>query len=259
MSILMFRKSLFSSTPYCLGLLTSSCSLTTATNVSLPLSLNKLGVSGSLQRPKDGGFKTSKRLGRGGQGKTAGRGRKGWKAKHSQARPHKGFEGGQSGLVKKIPKLGVQRKEVLLAASQGHLRPLCLDKLQIWIDSGRLPKEKTITMQDLCMSGICGRVRDGIVLIAKGKSSLTTPVHIQVTKSTPLAHHAVTSIGGTVESIYTDKAYIHHITAPHKYTHAFSGTYLGLKQRQVFSRYPDMIEKSGDSVLKKILVGMQRK
>jgi large subunit ribosomal protein L15 len=58
------------------------------------------------------GLKKKKRVGRGkaGKGKTAGRGMKGFKARQRRATPTPGFEGGQSGIIKALPKIGLQRK-----------------------------------------------------------------------------------------------------------------------------------------------------
>jgi large subunit ribosomal protein L15 len=56
-------------------------------------------------RPAEGAVQRRKRVGRGksaGQGKTAGRGTKGYKARHNQKL---GFEGGQTPLQRRVPKL----------------------------------------------------------------------------------------------------------------------------------------------------------
>ncbi|HEY1331941.1 MAG TPA: 50S ribosomal protein L15 [Actinomycetota bacterium] len=56
-------------------------------------------------RPAKGSSRPRKRVGRGraaGQGKTAGRGTKGWGARHT---PKLGFEGGQMPLQRRVPKL----------------------------------------------------------------------------------------------------------------------------------------------------------
>ena len=56
-------------------------------------------------KPAPGSRRPRKRVGRGeaaGQGKTAGRGTKGWGARHQ---PKQGFEGGQMPLARRVPKL----------------------------------------------------------------------------------------------------------------------------------------------------------
>src|SRR5205085_11409172 len=61
-----------------------------------------------LTPPRGGGVKEKKRVGRGqasGQGKTAGRGGKGQKARTGNMR-FEGFEGGQMPLQRRLPKFG---------------------------------------------------------------------------------------------------------------------------------------------------------
>jgi large subunit ribosomal protein L15 len=56
-------------------------------------------------KPAEGAVREGKRVGRGkaaGQGKTAGRGTKGYKARHNQKL---GFEGGQTPLQRRVPKM----------------------------------------------------------------------------------------------------------------------------------------------------------
>jgi large subunit ribosomal protein L15 len=53
-----------------------------------------------------------------------------------------------------------------MIANQRKLRPIPLDKLQLWIDLGRLDASKKITIRDICLSGIAGKVKDGVVLLA---------------------------------------------------------------------------------------------
>ena len=103
--------------------------------------------------------KKKKRVGRG-LLSTAGRGRKGFKHRHGKQRVYRGYEGGQSTFVKKMPKLGPQTK-----SKKPLLRPLYLDKLQQWIKLNRLGTK--ISIQDICTSGVAGKVKYGVVLIAK--------------------------------------------------------------------------------------------
>jgi large subunit ribosomal protein L15 len=67
-------------------------------------------LTASNVRDNPGANKKAKRVGRGdrsGKGKTSGRGTKGWHARASKDRPVPGFEGGQSGILSAIPKLGM--------------------------------------------------------------------------------------------------------------------------------------------------------
>ena len=69
-------------------------------------------------------------------GKTAGRGMKGNTARSGGA-VALGFEGGQTPLWRRTPKIGYMHKMF-----QHPLEVLNLDKLQLWIDQGRIdPKQ----------------------------------------------------------------------------------------------------------------------
>jgi ribosomal protein L15 len=76
------------------------------------------------------------------------------------------FYKGQSSFIKKMPKIGVQKREEMLK-NRRYLRPLYLDTLQQWIKLGRIDASKPITIKDICNSGVAGKVKDGVVLLAK--------------------------------------------------------------------------------------------
>jgi ribosomal protein L15 len=64
-----------------------------------------------------------KKLGRGGQGATAGRGRKGWKARHGGGGVMRAFAGGQTTIARAFKKFGPQMREGLIENRQS-LRPV---------------------------------------------------------------------------------------------------------------------------------------
>lgn len=134
------------------------------TTLTIPKPQKLLHLS-NLKVPRNS-FKKRKRIGRGGQKRTAGRGRKGYKMRHSTARNIKSYEGGQSTLVRKIPKFGIQKRQVLLKQKR-HLRPLYLDSLEQFIKLNRIDPTKPISIKTLVQSGICGKVKDGIVLLQR--------------------------------------------------------------------------------------------
>jgi large subunit ribosomal protein L15 len=127
-------------------------------------------ISSKLDKPPQ---KKSKRLGRGGKGKTGGRGRKGWHAKHSQGRMLRAHEGGQSSIAKRFPKIGIQAKQQVKELKR-VLRPFSLEKLQVWIDLGRIDPSKPITMKEICNSGIAGKVKNGAVLLGSVENVFLT-------------------------------------------------------------------------------------
>lgn len=97
-----------------------------------------------------------------------------------------------------------------------------IDRLQEWIDAGRLDPTKPITPKELILSGIVGKsLKDGIKLLGRGEEKLKTPVEIFVSRASNSAIRAVEAAGGKIttrfytreslqrlvrgESIHTDK------------------------------------------------------
>jgi hypothetical protein len=60
-------------------------------------------------------------------------------------------------------------------------RPINLDMLQQWVDDGRLPTDRTITMKDLRDSNCVGRKMGwGVKLLARGAQHIKAPMHLEV-------------------------------------------------------------------------------
>ncbi|KAI0239207.1 YmL10 [Massospora cicadina] len=165
-------------------------------------------------RDNPGATKERKRLGRGrasGHGKTCGRGHKGQKARGGNGKPRLGFEGGQSSILRKIPKRGF--KNVLAR----ELVPLRLNRLQRWIDLGRIDPQKKITLKELLDSKCIRLVRDGVTLLGDGRDFMTTPVEIEVTRATKAAIEHIEKLGGKITTVYYNKLGIRALTCPEKF------------------------------------------
>ena len=84
-----------------------------------------------------------------------------------------------------------------------------MDKIQTWIDQGRLDPTKPITLKELAKSKVI-RIPpgyDGVKLLASHSEVLKTPVHIVVSRASQSAIEAVEKIGGTVTTrFYTPAA-----------------------------------------------------
>ncbi|KAJ3399724.1 YmL10, partial [Chytridiales sp. JEL 0842] len=161
-----------------------------------------------------GAAKKRKRVGRGkgsGVGKTSRRGHKGLKARASKARPVPGYEGGQTGLLRAIPKLGHRVSQKL------KLARLYLDTVQHWIDSGRLDASKKITIKHLVDSGCIGSVKDGVVLLAKGGHFLRDAIDIEVTHVTKTAINLIEARGGKVTCFDYDRKTLRALLKPEKF------------------------------------------
>lgn len=145
-----------------------------------------------------------------GLGKTSGRGHKGWKARSSKARPTPGYEGGQTGILKAIPFLGRRSKKLQIAR-------LHLDKLQHWINMGRIDASKTITIKHLYDSRCIGSVKDGVVLLATGGQFFTSKINIELTHVSENAAKIVEERGGKVTCFDYDRVTLRSLLIPERF------------------------------------------
>jgi large subunit ribosomal protein L15 len=132
--------------------------------------------------------KRPRRLGRGiaaGQGKTAGRGTKGYGSRTgSKARP--GFTGGQNPLMQKLPKLpGFKSHHVAMeTVYTGQLDAL---------------SAKTVTTEVLAAAGLISNAHVRVKLIAKGEVSKAIAVELQGASSK--AVETIENAGGSFKSV----------------------------------------------------------
>ncbi|KAI9014644.1 ribosomal protein L18e/L15P [Gaertneriomyces semiglobifer] len=180
-----------------------------ATLVSPPTSF----LHATNLRPSPGSRRKKKRLGRGraSKGKTSGRGQKGYKARQNRAQPLPGFEGGQTGIIKAIPKLG----------NRGIDRPrfarLHLDALQHKIESKQIDPSKKITIRELVEAKAVGKVGDGVVLLARGGEFFDHKIEIEVTRASEQAIKMVEARGGKITTVYHGKAAMDALINPAKW------------------------------------------
>lgn len=158
----------------------------------------------------EGARKKRKRVGRGmgsGLGKMSGFGHQ-----KSRSTPF-GFEGGQTPLYKRLPKIGFTnfRKRELV--------PVNLGKIQEYIEMKRLvPKEKDfITIRDLYECGIIHHVRDGVKLLAHGKEYFKTPIHLEVSYASSEAIRTLEKVGGTVTCVHLTSLSLRAVIKPFKF------------------------------------------
>lgn len=137
-------------------------------------------------RPASGSRHNNYRKGRGhasGNGKTAGYGHKGQKARSGSPRP--GFEGGQMPLFRRLPKRGFtcyNRKDIVA------------------IDITRLEKfdeGATVDVQALKDAGIIKESRDGVKIIGNG--DLSKKLNVKVNAYSAAAKTKIEAAGGTAE------------------------------------------------------------
>ena len=171
------------------------------------------GVRLNTLQDNPGAKKQKKRKGRGpgsGLGKTAGRGHKGQKAR-ANGGIRIGFEGGQTPLYRRLPKRGFRNK---FAKKPEQLN---LDKLEKFIEAGRLNPKETITMKHLYDSGIVGKIKFGVKLLGQGSKSFSTPINIEVSGASNSAIDAIEKCGGTITSVYYNRLGLRVLLKPEKF------------------------------------------
>ena len=128
------------------------------------------------------------RRGRGhgsGNGKTAGKGHKGQKARSGAPRP--GFEGGQMPLYRRIPKRGFTNRNSL------EIIGINLKALESFEDGS------VVTVESLIESGIVKNPRDGVKILGNGE--LTKKLTVKANAFSAKAQEKIEALGGTCEVI----------------------------------------------------------
>ncbi|KAF8532842.1 ribosomal protein L18e/L15P [Trichophaea hybrida] len=149
------------------------------------------------------------RRGRGpssGKGKTSGRGHKGQK---QHGKVPAGFAGGQTPLEKVH---GVRGFKNVFSV---EMSPLNLDKLQQWIDAGRIDPTKPITFKELLDTRAVHGIKDGVKLLGNGAATFKSPIDITVSRASASAIEAIEKAGGKVTTRFFNKIGIKSITHPH--------------------------------------------
>lgn len=140
-------------------------------------------------RPADGAVHSDNfRKGRGhasGNGKTAGKGHKGQKARSGGPRP--GFEGGQMPLYRRIPKRGFTNRNTkdIVAINVSALE--------------RFEDGAEVTVAALLESGAISHARDGVKILGNGE--ITKKLNVKVNAVSESAKAKIEAAGGTVEVI----------------------------------------------------------
>ena len=126
------------------------------------------------------------RRGRGhgsGNGKTAGKGHKGQKARSGAPRP--GFEGGQMPLYRRIPKRGFTNRNSKVIVG------INLSALEVF-ENGT-----TVTVETLIEKGIVKNPKDGVKILGNGE--LTKKLDVKADAFSASAKEKIEALGGTAE------------------------------------------------------------
>ena len=144
-------------------------------------------------RPADGSRHNDFRRGRGtgsGNGKTAGFGHKGQKAR--SGRPRAGFEGGQMPLYRRLPKRGFKNynSKDIVTVSLATI-------------AGKFEDGATVDVKALLDAGIIKETGDGVKILSgdkgKEKLSLTTKLTVKANAFSAAAKEKIEALGGTAE------------------------------------------------------------
>lgn len=89
--------------------------------------------------------------------------------------------------------------------------PLNLDRLQSWIDQGRIDPRRPITVKELADSRCATNIKDGIKLLARGSTQVRSPLHIIVSRASASAIAAIEAAGGKITTRYYTRFAIQRI------------------------------------------------
>ena len=142
----------------------------------------------SSLKAAEGSRKDRFRKGRGhgsGNGKTAGKGHKGQKARSGAPRP--GFEGGQMPLYRRLPKRGFKNinSKIIVGINVSELE--------------RFENDSTVTIDMLIENRIVKNPRDGVKILGNGE--LTKKLTVQANAFSAGAKEKVEALGGKAEVI----------------------------------------------------------
>ncbi len=141
----------------------------------------------SSLKPAEGATSSANfRRGRGhgsGNGKTAGKGHKGQKARSGAPRP--GFEGGQMPLYRRIPKRG------FTCRNHKEIVAINLSALERFEDGSE------VTVATLIEAGIVKNPRDGVKILGNGE--LTKKLTVKVNAFSKSAAEKIEALGGKAE------------------------------------------------------------
>ena len=140
-------------------------------------------------RPAEGSRQSDDfRRGRGhgsGNGKTAGKGHKGQKARSGAPRP--GFEGGQMPLYRRLPKRG------FTCRNSKEIVGINVDVLNRFEDGA------VVTIDSLVETGIIKNPKDGVKILGNGE--LTKKLDVKVNAYSASAAEKIQALGGKAEVI----------------------------------------------------------
>ena len=148
-----------------------------------------MGIELSSLSPAEGSTHHDFRRGRGhgsGNGKTAGKGHKGQKARSGRTRP--GFEGGQMPLYRRIPKKGFtcpNHKEIVT--------------INLGVLNDKFEDGAVVDVNALIESRVIKNPKDGVKILGNGE--ITKKLTVKVNAFSASAKEKIEAVGGTAEVV----------------------------------------------------------
>ncbi len=136
----------------------------------------------------EGSTRDKFRRGRGhasGNGKTAGKGHKGQKARSGSPRP--GFEGGQMPLYRRLPKRGFHCR------NHKEIVGVNISRLEVF------DEDAVVSVDTLIQTGIVRNPKDGVKILGGGE--LTKKLTVQANAFSASAKEKIEALGGKAEVI----------------------------------------------------------
>ncbi len=140
-------------------------------------------------KPQKGSVKETKRVGRGpasGQGKTAGKGHKGQKARSGAPRP--GFEGGQMPLQRRVPKRGFVN---IFGKEMAIVNLAALEK--------KFEDGSVVDVSALVNAGLVKKTLDGVKILGNG--DISKKLTVQANAFSATAKEKIEDAGGKAEVV----------------------------------------------------------
>lgn len=146
--------------------------------------------------------------------------------------PYVGFIGGQTPMYRRVPKVGFTNPYYLIVllrdSNSKPLDPLRLDKLQKWIDDGRIDPNHVITMKNLVDSGLMSNIKYGVKIVAhvfseyhmyniQGQKDFHSKIRIDVTRASEAAIEVVEKLGGQVICSHYNRLALRLLLKPQKF------------------------------------------
>lgn len=91
--------------------------------------------------------------------------------------------------------------------------PLNLDRLQSWVDQGRIDPSRPITIKELSQSRCVNGIKDGVKLLSGRAERLRSALNVVVSKASAGAIKAIEEAGGSVTTRYYTPFSIQRILA----------------------------------------------